>query len=333
MERNSTRRMHDMNEELKPKKILIADFTLAKYKELETLLKKDAVEITTVSDPAKFQRLLQKNRYEMCLVNLLFGGVGPRELMTSIRKQTKHEDMKVVFVSRQVQRVNIENCIKAGAVDFVADPFESEVLVQRVLYHLSPKQIVDTDGFEDQPFDKVDWNAVRLLVDGIELLSKSSKNQERPAFFKILQDLATFIGSNRTSLIIVDTESNSGIVHASSDDASFVDYPISLKDYPEILHVVNTGSVVLIDDITRNIMTRRIKENVKSIEIGSVMVFPIRYQNEIRGVLTIRRAKATDLPAVEVLRLIHALANTMAAHSNVHAMLRKIYRDFHGKAS
>lgn len=318
-----------MNADIKGKRILVADFTLAKYKELEVPLRKEAVEITTVSDPAKLPRLLEKSRFDICMMNLLFGGGGPYELVNLVRKHSKNEDVRVVFVSKQVQRVNIENCIKAGAMDFVADPFEADVLQQRILYHLAPKHIVDTAGFEDQPFDKVDWNAVRLLVDGIELLSKSSKNQERPAFFKILQDLATYLASNRTSLIIVDVESNSGIVHASSDDPNFVDFPINLKDYPEIFHVVNTGSVVLIDDITRNIMTRKIKDNVKTIEIGSVMVFPIRYQNEIRGVLTIRRAKASDLPPVEVLRLIHALANTMAAHSNVHAMLRKIYRDYH----
>lgn len=322
-----------MSPELKRQRIIVADFTLAKYKPLEAWLTRDAIEMTSVNDPNKFHKLLEKNRYDLCLVNLLIGGVGPQELISNIRKICKSDEIKVVVVSRQLQRINIENSIRAGAIDFVADPFDPEILLQRILYHLAPKQIVDTAGFEKQPFENVEWDAVKLLIDGIELLSKSSKNQERPAFFKILTDLAAYCGSNRTSLVIVDMESNTGVVHASSDDPNFVDFPINLANYPEILHVVNTGSVVLIDDTTRNVMTRKIKDSVRSIEIGSVMVFPIRYQNEIRGVLTIRRPKASDLPPVEVLRVIHALSNTMAAHSNVHAMLRKIYRGYIDKAS
>ena len=58
------------------------------------------------------------------------------------------------------------------------------------------------------------------------------------------------------------------------------------------------------------------------------MVFPVRYAGEVVGVLTVRRAKAADLPSLDNLRVIQALANTLGAHANIKASLRRIYRDF-----
>ena len=144
----------------------------------------------------------------------------------------------------------------------------------------------------------------------------------------ILEKVAVLLTSNRTSLIIVDSESNTGVVLASSDDPNFFDFPISLHEYPEILHVLHTGNFVLIDDVSQNSLTQKINEKVKTILIGSIMVFPVRYQGEVVGVLTIRRAQARELPSMQVMRILQAIANTMASHSNVKALLRKIYKEY-----
>jgi GAF domain-containing protein len=58
------------------------------------------------------------------------------------------------------------------------------------------------------------------------------------------------------------------------------------------------------------------------------MVFPVRYAGEVVGVMTVRRAKASDLPSMDNLRVLQALANQLAAHANIKASLRRIYRDY-----
>lgn len=320
-----------MSQPPKPR-ILIGDYAVTKYQATIDWLAKEGVETVAVTDPMQFLFHLRNDSFEIVIINLLLGSIGPFELLKEIRTTSKNKDVGVMVVSKQVHKENIENTIKAGANDFVVDPFDAVTLGHRVLYHMSPKKEIPPPGVEQKPLKHVDWNVVKLLVDGIEDLSRLRREQGHETFHRVLESIAKYLDSNRTSLIIVDKESNVGIVLASSDDPKFHDFPISLQSYPEVLHVVNTGNTVLVENVASNLMTHRIREKVKSIEIGSMMVFPIRFENDICGVVTIRRPKAKELPPLETLRVLHALANTMAAHSNMKMLLRKIYKDYSKKA-
>jgi transcriptional regulator with GAF, ATPase, and Fis domain len=177
------------------------------------------------------------------------------------------------------------------------------------------------------------WPYINLLFQAMELLCGTERGQENATFYKILSEVANKLGSNRTSLIIVDAETDSGVVLSSSDDPKFVDFPISLHKYPEILHVMHTGNFVCIEDTSQNQMTQKISETVRTIAIGSMMVFPVRFAGEVVGVMAVRRKQVTDLPSMDTMRVLQALANTLAAHSNIKALLRKIYKDYTAQAA
>jgi len=310
------------------RKALFADFSVAKFQPLIDLLKVDGITCETVTDPPKFMARLNQESYDVCIMNLLLGGLGPFDLIKNIRQYSKNPDIKIIVCSRQVQKANIQNAIQAGANDFVAEPFENENVYHRVLYHLAPKQVVEPKGYESSVPDNASWNYLELMLEATEHLSRTGRTQEHATFMVILERVAKLLGSNRTSLIVVDAESNTGVVLASSDDPTFFDFPISLHKYPEILHVLHTGNFVLIDDVSQNSLTQKINEKVKTILIGSLMVFPVRYQGEVVGVLTVRRPQAHDMPSMQVMRILQAIANTMASHSNVKALLRKIYKGY-----
>lgn len=314
------------------RKILIGDYAVTKYQAMVDWLKEEKVATHSYTDLMQFLFKVKNEHYDLVIINLLLGGIGPFELLTQIKTTSKNPNVRVMVVSKQVHKENIENTISAGANDFVADPFDPITLGHRVLYHLSLKKEIVPPGIESKEISSVDWHVVKLLVDGIEDLSRLKRENGHTTFFKVLDSIAKYLNSNRTSLIIVEKEANAGLVLASSDDPNFHDFPISLQNYPEIMHVMNSGNTVLIENVESNLMTHRIKEKVKTIKIGSMMVFPIRFENEICGVVTIRRPKAKEIPPLETLRVLHALANTMAAHSNMKVLLRKIYREFSKKA-
>jgi CheY-like chemotaxis protein len=315
----------------KPFRVLFADFAVVKYNPVINILKEKDVVCEGVTDPPKFIEKIHNEFYDLAVVNLLLGGIGPFELIKSVRQNSMNSDIRIIVVSRQVQKANIQNTIKAGASDFVADPFEVENLSQRILYHLGPKKILDPSGFEDKKLGGVAYGPLCLLLEATEELSRMDRGKEHATFLKILQNVAKEVDSNRTSLIIVEPESSTGVVLASSDDPNFYDFPIALNKYPEILHVMHSASFVLIEDVARNSLTQKINDKVKSIPIGSLLVFPVRFQNEVTGVLTIRRPRAQEVPPIEVLRVLQAIANTLAAQSNVKALLRKLYKEYSPK--
>ncbi len=310
------------------KKILIGDLATTKYQGATEFLARQWVKSEMVTDPTTFLELLTKNHFDLCVVNLLLGGLGPFELIKLIRQKSFNADIKVIVVSRQVQRINIQNSIQAGAHDFIAEPFDNESFAQRILYHTAPKQEFDFTDLDKAVLDSRATPYLDLMVRSTELLSRTKRNQDSAAFFDVVQGVGKLLSSNRTSLILVDAEANTGIVLASSDDPKFHDFPISLVKYPEILHVVNTEHFVLIDDIAQNAMTQQVGQQVKTILIGSLMVFPVRFQGDVVGVMTVRRAQVKEIPPHSVLRVLQAIANGLAAHSNVRHLLRKIYKDY-----
>lgn len=322
------------NDTKKNRRVIFADLGLSKYQSVMESLHSEGVQTDeAVESSSLFQQLNEKN-YEVCILNLLIGGMGPFELISGVRAASKNKNIRIIVVSRQVQKINIHNTIKAGANDFVADPFDNESLKHRILYHLKPVTMIEPEGYEERPVSgKTGWDYLNILLECSEILSRAPKGNEHSAFMQILGKVAGLLESNRTSLVLVEKETNTGVVLASSDDATFYDFPISLTKYPEIMHVLNSGNFVLVEDVTRNVLTKNIQRQVRSIQIASLLVFPIRYHNEVIGVLTIKRPHQRSLPGLDEMRIIQAIANTMAAHSNVRAILRKVYREFSNKSA
>lgn len=310
------------------RKIIFGEMSVTKFSVLSDWLKKDNVIIDFANDAEKLIEMISGDHYQLCMVNWLLGGIGPFELIRKIRSSSMNRDIKIMVISRQVQKVNIQNAISAGAHDFLAEPFENEVVLKRVLYHLSPQSTMDASEYEDRKLNNAeDLGLVNLFLEICEKLSRSERGTEPQALHETVSKISQLMGSNRTSLVIADVGQSEGVVLASSDDPSFHNFPILLDKYPEIQHVVFSGKVVLIPDVKANTLTHEIDRNVKSIPIGSLLVFPVRYQNEVIGVLTIRRPRATEVPSFEKLRVLQAITNLMAAQSNIQLLIRKIYRE------
>jgi len=311
-----------------PKKVIFADFAIMKFAPLMEQLRKEGFGVDGVTDEKKFVQVIAEEAVDVCVINLLLGGTGPFEMIRRVRSQSRNRDCKVIVISRQVQKLNIQNTLKAGANDFVADPVDNENLHARILYHLTPKRVIENLTGNLASVSADTWPVLSTMLNATERLSRTPPPRISEAFYGILCDVAKLLDSNRTSMMIVDEENNAGVVLASSDDPKFCDFPVVLNKYPEVLDVIHSGNFVLIDDVSKSQLTQQINENVRSISIGSIMVFPVRFAGEVVGVLTVRRPKASDLPSLDNLRVLQALANTLAAHANMKASLRRIYRDF-----
>jgi CheY-like chemotaxis protein len=280
-----------------------------------------------VNHPAKLLALVSQENIVACVIAGSPAMGDPFDLVAVIRKHGKNPEMKIIVVSEQTTKDVVLKYLRAGATDFVAKPFENKGLYDRILYQFTPKKEILPEGFENIELDTKNTPYFNQLLQATEALSRVEPGQEQGALYSILKHIADQISSNRTNLVCVEEESQTGVVMASSDDASFHDYPIDLRKYPEILHVMRTGAFVLVEDVARNTLTRGITDKVKTIQIGSLMVFPVRFHGRIRGVLTIRRPTVTELPPMQVLRVLQAIANVMAAHSNIRTILRRIYSE------
>ena len=317
----------------KKSRVLFADFAVLKYKTIVERLEAEGVESDAVTDGMDFLDKISTAHYEVGMINLLLGGIGPFELIRQIREKSLNRDIKIIVVSKQTNKINVQNVLQAGASDFVPDGIDNESIYYRLKYHLAPKTELAPEATEPPFTDAVSVQYLNLLLEACEVLSRADRTKSHEACVRVLGRIAALVKSNRTSLIMVDSESNTGVVLAASDDPGFRDFHISLIKYPEVAHVTTTGHPVSIPDVSQHALTKDIQKSVRTIQIGSIMVFPVYFQGEVVGVLNVRRKDSNDLPRKEVLRILQAVSTTMAAHSNVKARLRKIYKDFKPEAA
>lgn len=317
--------------EIRPR-VIFADFATVKYSHVSGQLAKLGVESDSVTDTHTLTQAISVQRYDICVINLLLGGIGPYELLDNVRKSSFNRDIKIIVVTRQVHKLNIQNSMRAGASDFIAEPFEPTNLYNRILYHLGPVRVIEMTGLGDT-MPQESWAPMKLLLESVELLSRTERPHMHQSFLTILESIAKMLDSNRTSLIIVDEGATSGVVLATSDDPTFQNFPVNIDKYPEVAHVVNTGKLIFVEDVSQNALTERIRKTVKSIAIGSMMVFPVCHSGAVVGALIIRRPKAAELPSGHTMRILQCLANTLAAHANIAVLLRKIYKDYPKKSA
>ena len=272
-------------------KVAIVDANKSRFQSLTTLLESQNLSITFIpgsSHDTTFVDTLAELAPDIILINLFLDG---KSTLASIRKiKSRLAKSKIIVLTAHNSINNIRESVKAGADDFVLDPFEPQLMLDRIRYQLQERELFSPDTFEsnaETSGDSAQAN-VNVIYETLRILSEVTTHHE--AITSVLEVIASNANSNRVNLLEGDLETNKGMVAATSDDASLEDLPIDLEKYPEVREVLLNGNIIYIKDITQNPLTKDIQDQVKSIKITSLLVFPIRHRSNTLGSLNIRLA-------------------------------------------
>jgi len=259
---------------------------------------------------------------DLCVFDVLLAEATAFQMVAEVRKTAKNSDMKILVASDHLNRFAQRNFARMGANDFIHEPFDSETLHQRLLYHLTPHEEYGVLKHHIVISGSNVGEHAKLLLEAIKLRSTMDFEELKKRSIELIGRVAQFFDSNRTSFIAVNPEQTEGIVVISSDHPGFCEFRLDMRKYPEILHVLNTGTIISVPDVSRNALTKDIHKHVKTIKIGSMVLFPVFCHGEICGVLTVRREHTKPLPPTEVLEVIQSFANTMGLKLRPHVLLQ-----------
>jgi len=142
----------------------------------------------------------------------------------------------------------------------------------------------------------------------IELTQKLSSTLElRELFYLLVKRVSELIGSTRVSIVLGDSEDETGFVVAASDDERLRDLPIELPRYPEIKRVLETGQPFVVEDARNHPLFQVTETNVPE-RFRSLSLFPITFEDRVMGVLFLRFVDVRALDAGDWFTL-RALAN------------------------
>jgi CheY-like chemotaxis protein len=103
---------------------------------LRQVLSNAQYEVQTVGTAADAQRFLVANRPDLILMDFVLPDASGIVLMRQIRGGDFNLDIPVIMLTGQAEKHVILESRKAGAVDFVAKPFNRDILLNKVAQHI-----------------------------------------------------------------------------------------------------------------------------------------------------------------------------------------------------
>lgn len=187
---------------------------------------------------------------------------------------------------------NIRECIALGASDYIVKPFTFDDLLTRLVFHIQNKREVDHKTESPQAAATATDETVymNLLDAAFNEIFKAKKQED--ALFSMVKLISLTLKAVRCSVVQVSEDLLSGEVMASSDDKSARGIKLDMNKYPEVLHVMNTGKMIVIEDLAYDPQLSKIKDLVKGISFNSMILCPITRDNQPWGVVSARMDKS-----------------------------------------
>ncbi len=300
-------------------RILIIDNNKSRFLEMIKELQTNGVAVEHISDRSVALQVASNLRPHIVLMNLFLNSSSTISLIREMR--SSYPQMRIIVITAHYSKSNIQECVKAGANDFILEPFDMKMMLQRIRYQLQERLAYQPDDLKDnEPSDLL--SGFQLVYDCLRIISEVK--DAHPAIHECLKKISTLSQASRVNVVLGDIESNSACILASSDDPTLENLVVDLEKYPEVREVILNGSIIYIKDITANPLTKDIKAQVKSIEITSLLVLPIRHRQETIGTLNIRIGKAGPSITDKHLRTFYMAALSLSAKVAAKKMLKKL---------
>jgi PAS domain S-box-containing protein len=223
------------------------------------------------------------------------------DVLRSIRSDPRLTGLPVVVLTGLDNDDYVTRAFDLGADDFVRKPFRANELIARIRGQLRVRGFVEALARKER-----DAQVVLELTQAL-----SSTLDFRNILFTVVHRVAEFARVERCSLVLVRDRGDVGYVVAASDDKELRDLPIDLAKYPEIQRVMQTGEVLVIEDVSTHPLLDLVRSELPHNPFQWLALMPIVFEGKPMGVLFLRSRRAVALNEHE-LSLTRTVANATA---------------------
>lgn len=116
--------------------ILVVDDNKENLKVVSNFLKKENYKIALALNGISALKVLDENKIDLILMDIMMPGMDGLEVCRLIKQSEKLKEIPIIFLTAKNQTEDLVEGFRAGAVDFITKPFNSEELLMRVKNHL-----------------------------------------------------------------------------------------------------------------------------------------------------------------------------------------------------
>lgn len=292
-------------------KILIADDDNQMSRRLCAYLSEKGFDTRFVSNgkDARAQILEWKPRY--ILADLMLPDGSALALIDFIKgeKSLRHNFIQVLVVSGHNVQANVRQALSRGAKDYIVKPFRPEDILKRLIFHSrSYRQLKD---ISQKDFSTVDESSLMLHLTDLVLRQALSDHRLDEILFNLTRMVSMRVDGVRCSVIHC-LDQHKGYVVTSNDDKNASGLQLDLYKYPEVIHVLNTQSLIAIENVSDSSELRSIREHVREISFNSIIVCPVSRFGKPFGVLSLRMPPEKETISDNEIRFVEIVSHTVS---------------------
>ena len=102
------------------------------HKIIKRLLKDDKYNLVFISNGTEALSMLLKVRPDLVLLDINMPGINGLEVLQRIKQYRHLSGMPIIMISGMCEKTIVMQCLAHGAVDFLAKPFNSDLLLQKI---------------------------------------------------------------------------------------------------------------------------------------------------------------------------------------------------------
>ncbi len=128
-QQNMIKMIHDSNETLQDKKILLVDDDMRNTFALSGLLQKIGMQVVMAANGQQALDKLDGEEFDMVLMDIMMPVMDGYEATREIKKQPRFKDLPIIALTAKAMPEDRQICLEAGANDYLAKPINQEQLL------------------------------------------------------------------------------------------------------------------------------------------------------------------------------------------------------------
>jgi CheY-like chemotaxis protein len=137
--RRMIEKLHDSDEPLRDRKVLVVDDDVRNIFALNSLLERHGMNVITATNGQDAITLLENNPdLSLILMDVMMPDMDGYETMRRIRDIPEFHQLPIISLTAKAMKGDREKCLQAGASDYVAKPVNTDQLLSLVRMWLHP---------------------------------------------------------------------------------------------------------------------------------------------------------------------------------------------------
>jgi DNA-binding response OmpR family regulator len=221
----------------------------------------------------------------------------------------RHNFMNVLVMSGHNVETNVRQALARGAKDYIVKPFRHEDVVKRLIFHSRSYRGLKDISAKD--YTRIDESSLMLHLTDLVLRQALNANPLEDILFNLTRMVSMKVDGVRCNIIHC-LDQKAGVVVTSNDDRKASGIQLDLYKYPEVLHVLNTGSLIAIENLEDSIELRHVREKVKDISFNSMVVCPISRHGRPFGVMSLRMPPEKQTVSDNEIRFVEIVSHVVS---------------------